>query len=222
MIKNNLLFATICIIAIIMIGCKNKVTDPASEESSTIAPNITGITTKGDYCTSELISWATDVPCTAQVLYGADTSYGSQTPELPIDPNNTTNTYKAYLPGLQPDTKYHFMVKAKNAQGQIKSSEDGIFTTLPFPGSVMTIISNVQVVNIQPNQVTITFTSSKSKTGVVSYGTDLTYSKVADEDIPTINHSIILSPLNSNTKYYFYVGFDYASTPGQTFVTTSN
>jgi CSLREA domain-containing protein len=67
---------------------------------------------------------------TAVVNYGTTTNYGSSTPAVDLGSGNSPVPFTAPLPGLAPNTTYHFDVVATNADGKTTTG-DGVFTTLP-------------------------------------------------------------------------------------------
>jgi phosphodiesterase/alkaline phosphatase D-like protein len=66
-----------------------------------------------------IISWTTDEPSDSQVELG--TSRKSMTP-TELDPELVTY-HSVVLTGLEPDTRYFYRVKSKNAAGKLSVSE---------------------------------------------------------------------------------------------------
>jgi chitodextrinase len=73
------------------------------------------------------IQWTTDKASDSQVEYGLTTAYGSQTTL------NTTmvTSHAQSLFGLLPSTTYNYRVKSKDGMGNIATSSNFTFTTLP-------------------------------------------------------------------------------------------
>jgi len=74
------------------------------------------------------ITWKTDEPSISWVVYGATTDYGKE-----IKTTSYTTSHSLILTGLSPATLYHYQIKSRDAAGNIGSSGDRTFTTLPKP-----------------------------------------------------------------------------------------
>ena len=75
------------------------------------------------------VSWDTDEPGNSQVAYGFDTSYGNVTPQ----DTALTTSHVVQLSGLAADTTYHFQVLSRDGSGNLATSADFTFQTLPLP-----------------------------------------------------------------------------------------
>jgi hypothetical protein len=78
---------------------------PQQAPSMVVISNIVATPDQADGTLCE-ITWDTDVPADTQVKYGADMSYGSETP---LDPTQATS-HSVSLTGLNPATTYHYSV----------------------------------------------------------------------------------------------------------------
>lgn len=76
--------------------------------------------------TSAVITWQTDVPTDAQVLYGLTDSYGKATS---IDLVTSTR-HSRNLSGLGANVTYHYQVRSRDEGGVLHTSADQTFTTL--------------------------------------------------------------------------------------------
>ena len=95
----------------------------------TTPPVISNVQSSGITSNSASVSWDTDEPGDSQVVYGFDTSYGSVTP-----PDTALITsHVVQLNGLAADTTYHFQVLSRDAKGNLATSSDFTFQTLPVP-----------------------------------------------------------------------------------------
>jgi len=85
---------------------------------------------------STIITWSTDELASSQVEYGLDSGYGTTT-LLENDPASATSMgvigHDVELPGLDPETPYHYRVKSKDAAGNASESADKTFTTEAVP-----------------------------------------------------------------------------------------
>ena len=73
------------------------------------------------------LAWQTDEPGTSRVDYGLDAGYGS----FEEDPLLTMINHRIVLTGLTPGTEYHFQVSSEDGTGNIGSTADATFTTIP-------------------------------------------------------------------------------------------
>ncbi len=71
------------------------------------------------------VAWTTNEGATAQVQYGATTSYGRWTGGTNVLANNATFN----VTGLNPSTTYHFQLRSTDKMGNLMISQDYSFTT---------------------------------------------------------------------------------------------
>lgn len=76
-----------------------------------------------------VISWETDGADHVQIEFGTTTAYGQTTPLLATNAARHSQS----LSGLVPGTLYHYRIKSRGATGNVRTSPDFTFTTLP-PG----------------------------------------------------------------------------------------
>jgi len=67
------------------------------------------------------------------------------------------------------------------------------------------LISNVQVINIQDNNATITWQTDEPSTSKIYYGVDIPPVLTVENIQPVTSHSITLNNLDESTTYYFYI-----------------
>ncbi|MCX9028215.1 MAG: carboxypeptidase regulatory-like domain-containing protein [Candidatus Methanoperedens sp.] len=89
------------------------------------SPNLTAISSSNINSTFATISWTTNEASDTRVEYGTTTSYGSATT---LDSNMVTS-HSRTLSGLTASNLYHYMVKSKDAAGNLATSADQTFTT---------------------------------------------------------------------------------------------
>ena len=90
-------------------------------------PSATGLTTTG-----ATIIWTTNEPADSQLEYGTTTSYGSLTA---LDPALLTG-HSVALAGLTASTTYHYLVKSRDAAGNLAVSADFSFATPAVPDTI--------------------------------------------------------------------------------------
>jgi hypothetical protein len=74
---------------------------------------------------SAMITWETEEGAIGQVEYGTTDAYG----KLEASDGELTTSHSVELTGLQPNTTYHFRVKAKDGEGNEAESGDHTFAT---------------------------------------------------------------------------------------------
>lgn len=100
----------------------------------------------------------------ARVLYGLTSNYGGQV-ELTTSTNSSEHTVK--LEGLEEGVGYHLKIMAEDEEGNIFSSDDYEFETLPVPK-----ISNVKIQQVKGAStatVRVTWESNTSISSIVNY-----------------------------------------------------
>ena len=100
------------------------VTFPPPPPPDTTALVIKNVSASSDTGTEAVITWATDKPSSGQVNYGKTPQYG-----LTATSDELTTTHSITLNLLDPDTTYHYRVKAKDEAGNEALSSDDTFTT---------------------------------------------------------------------------------------------
>lgn len=77
--------------------------------------------------TSATVTWETDEPATSRVRYGLTGAYAAGN----IFSGTLTTSHSVDLSGLTRSTLYHFEVSSADASGNLATSSDKIFSTLP-------------------------------------------------------------------------------------------
>jgi hypothetical protein len=90
-------------------------------------PVLSAITAVSITSSGATITWTTDEAATSQVDYGTSTTYTNTTG---LDANLVVS-HSATLTGLSANTVYHYRVRSRDAAGNLASSGDFTFTTLP-------------------------------------------------------------------------------------------
>ncbi|MDZ7366939.1 MAG: fibronectin type III domain-containing protein [candidate division KSB1 bacterium] len=169
--------------------------------TETQPPIISNVTATNFTSSSAHITWSTDEPADSQVEYGLTTSYGSSS--LP-DPALVTS-HTVTLSGLQPNTTYHYRVKSKDAAGNLSTSGDFTFTTLPVdvtPPEITKVAAN----NISASTATINWNTNEAGDSQVEYGLTTSYGSSSSLDAALVtSHSVTLSNLQPNTTYHYRV-----------------
>jgi YD repeat-containing protein len=103
--------------AVVTVTVSNDVTPPVISAVSASAISSSGAT----------VSWTTDESSDSQVEYGPTVAYGSSAPLAAA----LVTSHSQTLSGLAPNTLYHYRVKSRDAAGNLATSADVTFLTLP-------------------------------------------------------------------------------------------
>jgi len=92
------------------------------------APVISNVSASSISVSSEQISWTTNEPADSQVVYG--TAPGSYTSIWPPSPDaNLVTTHNLTIVGLSSGTTYYYVVKSRDAEGNLATTTELTFTT---------------------------------------------------------------------------------------------
>ena len=145
------------------------------------------------------ISWITDRDSDSSVEYGLSTG-----DYFPTQAANTTQiiSHSITLNNLNAGTTYYYRAQWTDVDGNIGTSNEGSFTTLPAP-----TVSNVTVSNINLTTATISFTSIGATSIILYYGPNSGFgnTQTLNTSTTTSNYSIILNSLSSGTNYFFKI-----------------
>ena len=188
-------------------------------------PTITGVNTTLVGSTGAIASWTTNKPSISYIEYGTTTALGNVTASTTL----YTAQQAVVLSNLASSTTYYFKVFSVDQVGNVASDDNGgkdySFITVP---QVVTdvqvvggggggtidnrdlttpVISDIKVTNITRSSAIITFTTSKISNGLIDYGASSSYTKEAGDSnlFSTSSHSVLVSGLEPNTKYYYQV-----------------
>lgn len=93
--------------------------------ADTTAPQISGVQAANRTATSADILWTTNEPADSQVDWGLTTAYGQPNPVY----GSLVTSHRVPLSGLTPGTPYHYLVKSRDAAGNLAPGSDATFTT---------------------------------------------------------------------------------------------
>ncbi len=174
---------------------------------STIPPTISNIQVSNTTTNSATITWTTDTLSDSNVYFDAASSYpGTLTTSYTNSQGvpSMVTSHSVTLSGLQPSSKYYFLVKSTDPSNNsgIKSYSTSTFTTSPGP-----IISNIVVSSVSNNTAKIIWNTNvpADSTIVYSVNSDLSSSVSQGSVTLTKDHSFTLSGLSQGQKYYFYI-----------------
>jgi hypothetical protein len=152
------------------------------------------------------ISWATNKESNSIVALVPESDYNPKSQEPYImkvgEPNEYVLHHIVEIKGLKPATTYHFQVQSTPKIGETAKSEDRTFTTL----SVLPVISNLQVVKVEEDAVTLSWLTNIPCSSLIEYKNLKTgeIKQVGDPIFTTI-HRFRLTNLDFDTSYQVVV-----------------
>jgi len=147
------------------------------------------------------IEWETDELASGVIDYGVSSNYGKE-----INVPDKDNTHIITITNLQPSTEYHFRVVAKDVEGNVTNSKDNTFrtedekdTTAPF------VIQGPGITNKTHKSAQVEWQTDEISNSKVFFGKDINNlkEKVLPKNVK--NHKVLLSNLDSDTKYYYKI-----------------
>ena len=148
--------------------------------------------------TTVTIYWDTNEYTDSKIKYGLDETYGSV-----VFHNNLMFSHQIEIKDLIEKTSYHYMIVAEDEYGNIKESDDNIFTT--SPDATPPKISEVKHTSITHNSVIITWKTNEETTSQVEYGISTPNKKTQRDFSLTLSHSVEIIRLLSNQTYNYAV-----------------
>ncbi|MDG6219971.1 MAG: Ig-like domain-containing protein [Candidatus Thermoplasmatota archaeon] len=153
-----------------------------------------------DYYTAT-ITWTTNEPSTSIVEYGATVSYGQSKTSA-----GYVVSHSVGLSGLQPGTVYHYRVKSTDEAGNGPTvSGDKTFTTPSLPDTTAPRVTGGPFVSVSETTAWINWTTDELATGTVEYGQTTSLGMTASHQGSGTSHSVKLSGLDWDTKYYYRI-----------------
>src|SRR5207249_4991733 len=125
-----------------------------------VPPAISNVTVTQITDSSARLNWTTDEAANSIVDYGLSASYGASVTNAAL-----VNAHSMPLSDLAPNSMYHFRVRSRDAQGNLASSGDSLFATMPPPPPTITAHPQSRTVRVGSNVV---FSVSATGTGPLS------------------------------------------------------
>ncbi len=165
------------------------------------APAISSVAVVVESQTTAGITWSTNKPSNSQVLYGtASGSYPSSS--ALSDTEYVTSPHSVALNGLAPQTKYYFVAQSVDEGGNVGTSTEYSFTTLPPTAPQISAVASTT----SDFGATVTWTTNGLSDSKVYYGTATSsLASLAASSTLVTSHSVPIVGLTPGTTYYFYV-----------------
>lgn len=157
-------------------------------------PEVTNITTK-----RATISWTTDRTGDTRVQFGKKGSdYFDEEPSK----SELTTAHTIELTNLEPGTKYNFVAKWTDEDGNTGTSEEFEFETAPAP-----VISSVEISSLGINSASIKFTSKDAAKAKIYYGESSTFGGISEISTSSqeATYIVTLNSLLDGTKYFYKI-----------------
>jgi len=143
------------------------------------------------------ITWRTPVVSDSVVEYGLTDEYTDVATKDTLVRNHSVR-----LSGLTCGTTYHYKVSSSDVDGATGSSTDYTFATLPCP---IPTISDINVLNIAKNALTVFWKTAVSADSTVEYGTTPSYGQSMYRDTLQKQRNMRLTGLTCGTTYHYRV-----------------
>ena len=151
---------------------------------------------------SATIAWETDEEATGEIEFGTTTDLGTIR-----SLSSTAKTHEASLTNLVADETYYYTVSTYDLSNNGPANSDTLtFSTDNLPDLEAPVILSIQSL-VADSSATLAWETNEVADSFVKFGLDSLQldNNIGDtEDIT--KHSITLTGLNSNTKYYYRVG----------------
>ncbi len=157
------------------------------------------------------IEWTTDEESNSQVRYGTQSSVWSNYPLTQSNATMLTN-HSLTLTNLSGNTAYYFRVGSTDASGNgPATSSEVVFVTLPDPDITAPQFTSPPTVTDKSNDsATIAWSTDEPGNSQVQYGNNsATWGNYdsAENDAEMVSfHTVSVSGLTGDTRYYFRVG----------------
>lgn len=169
-------------------------TTPANLTSDQNQPRAESVGTK-----KATIVWFTDRESDSRVAFGtASGQYGAEE----IGNSDQVTNHSVSLANLSPGTKYYYVTKWTDIDGNTGVSSESSFTTLPAP-----VVKEATATAINTNNATINFTIAAASQAKIYYGMTSSFGgqKVINTSAQESNYSLEIGDLVDGTKYFFRI-----------------
>ncbi len=184
----------------------NATTSPATSTSpatfvaaDTVAPVVSNVAVANAGSTAT-VTWTTDEASSSSVAYGTSTALGQTATGVAGTSHSVT------LTGLTSGATYSYRVTSADAAGNATTSPATSTSPATFVAAdtVAPVVSGVAAAG-SGTTATVTWTTDESASSVVQYGTTATSLTSTANGAAGAAHSVMLTGLTVNTRYYYRV-----------------
>ncbi len=160
----------------------------------TTEPTVSGITTK-----QAIISWGTSRTSDSKISYG--TGSGDYFNEEPSNSTQVTD-HEISLTNLKPGTKYYFVAKWTDEDGNTGTSDEATFSTSPAP-----TIKDPKISTQGIDSVSLQYTVKNANKVKIYYGETSSFGGTIELSTSTseTTYTTTIDKLKDGTKYYYKI-----------------
>lgn len=157
-------------------------------------PVVTGVTTK-----KAVVSWSTDRTSDSKIAYGVSSG---EYIDSEVGNSSQVISHRLEITNLAPGTKYYYVTKWTDEDGNMGTSEEQTFETSPAPSAKEVVAKNIGL-----DKATINFTSVGASKAVVVYGKSTAFGGTTELSISATEatYGVYLEGLEDGTKYFYRV-----------------
>lgn len=148
---------------------------------------------------SATITWITDRESDSRIQFGISSNSYFAAESAKSD---QVKTHSIELNNLQPDTTYYYKARWTDSDGNVGSSSEITFRTLPAPS-----VKNISVPRLNLESATVQLTSSRASAVKIYYGVSDGFGgvKQINTSLAESSYTIDLDGLADGTKYFYKV-----------------
>lgn len=160
----------------------------------TSKPEVTSITTK-----RAKISWVTSRESNSKIAFGTKAkSYSAEE----VSNTSQVTDHVIHVDNLKPSTKYYYVAKWTDEDGNTGISDEGTFKTSAEP-----TVRDVKLTYVGINEVNLSFTLENAAKAKVIYGKSTAFGGIEELTVSSdkTTYTVLLAHLEEGTKYYYKV-----------------
>ena len=169
------------------------------QSNGTSPPVISSVQNTSITNQSVTISWSTNIAANETLRYGTTTALLNSSSNASFGTSHSRT-----LSGLTNNTRYYYNITACNSGGNCSTNGTYNFTTLQNsnPAPVISSVQNGSVTNVS---AVLTWLTDIAANSSVRYGTTLALLNSTVNASFGTNHSVLLTGLVNNTRYYYNI-----------------
>ncbi len=185
---------------------------PPTNPPDVTAPVISLVDVTNITSSSVHITWSTNEPATSKIWYSSSSPVALSSTTPMVSSLSLLQNHNLALTGLASGTIYYYVIGAADAAGNVSTSTEFSFRTLPATTSDTTppILSGISATGITTSSAHIMWGTNEVATSKVWYGTSSpivpsSSTLFISSAALALSHDIALTGLASNTTYFYVV-----------------
>lgn len=173
-------------------------------------PVLTNIATSTVSPSSFTVTWDSDTLSNSKVSYSASAGVFTSNVTVASYVNSLAELgqHQVIVAGLTPNTTYYFKVTSVDASGNTTNDDNGGngYVVRTSPGPTITALPSIS--NISNTAADVTWETSLDANSYVVFSTSSEFTAtttVADAGTFATNHSLTMTGLTANTRYFYYI-----------------